>query len=33
MVAIELVRDRQTKEPAVQQTADIIHRCHDRGSW
>jgi len=31
MVAIELVRDRQTKEPAAQQTADIIHRCHDRG--
>jgi len=31
MVAIELVRDRQTKEPAPQQTADIIHRCHDWG--
>ncbi len=31
MVAIELVRDRQTKEPTAQQTADIIHRCHDRG--
>lgn len=31
MVAIELVRDRGTKEPAPQETAEIIHRCHDAG--
>jgi 4-aminobutyrate aminotransferase/(S)-3-amino-2-methylpropionate transaminase len=31
MVAIELVRDRATKEPAREETAEIIHRCHDAG--
>jgi 4-aminobutyrate aminotransferase/(S)-3-amino-2-methylpropionate transaminase len=31
MVAMELVKDRATKEPAAAETSDIIHRCHDRG--
>ena len=31
MVAMELVRDRATKEPAAAEVSDIIHRCHDRG--
>jgi 4-aminobutyrate aminotransferase/(S)-3-amino-2-methylpropionate transaminase len=31
MVAMELVRNRQTKEPAVEETAEIIHGCHDAG--
>jgi 4-aminobutyrate aminotransferase / (S)-3-amino-2-methylpropionate transaminase / 5-aminovalerate transaminase len=31
MVAMELVRDRATKEPATEETAEIIHRCHDAG--
>jgi 4-aminobutyrate aminotransferase/(S)-3-amino-2-methylpropionate transaminase len=31
MVAMELVRDRHTKEPAREETAGIIHRCHGAG--
>ena len=31
MVAMELVRDRSTKDPARDETAEIIHRCHDSG--
>jgi 4-aminobutyrate aminotransferase / (S)-3-amino-2-methylpropionate transaminase / 5-aminovalerate transaminase len=31
MVAMELVRDRATKEPAREETAEIIHRCHQAG--
>ncbi|HEX6509456.1 MAG TPA: 4-aminobutyrate--2-oxoglutarate transaminase [Chloroflexota bacterium] len=31
MVAMELVRDRVTKEPAIDETAAIIHRCHEAG--
>lgn len=31
MVAMELVKDRVTKEPASEETAEIIHRCHDAG--
>ena len=31
MVAMELVRDRATKEPAREETAEIIHRCHEAG--
>ena len=31
MVAMELVRDRATKQPAAEETAEIIHRCHDAG--
>jgi 4-aminobutyrate aminotransferase/(S)-3-amino-2-methylpropionate transaminase len=31
MVAIELVRDRATKEPARAETSEIIHRCHEAG--
>jgi 4-aminobutyrate aminotransferase/(S)-3-amino-2-methylpropionate transaminase len=31
MVAMELVRDRHTKEPAREESAEIIHRCHEAG--
>ncbi len=31
MVAMEMVKDRETKEPAKDETAQIIHRCHDAG--
>lgn len=31
MVAMELVKDRTSKEPAPEATAEIIHRCHDAG--
>jgi 4-aminobutyrate aminotransferase/(S)-3-amino-2-methylpropionate transaminase len=31
MVAMELVLDRATKEPAREETAEIIHRCHEAG--
>ncbi|MBV9280369.1 MAG: 4-aminobutyrate--2-oxoglutarate transaminase [Chloroflexi bacterium] len=31
MVAMELVRDRESKEPAAAETASILHRCHDAG--
>jgi len=31
MVAMELVRDRGSKEPAAAETSEIIHRCHDEG--
>jgi 4-aminobutyrate aminotransferase / (S)-3-amino-2-methylpropionate transaminase / 5-aminovalerate transaminase len=31
MVAMELVRDRTTKEPAREETAEIIHHCHEAG--
>jgi 4-aminobutyrate aminotransferase/(S)-3-amino-2-methylpropionate transaminase len=31
MAAIELVRDRRSKEPAKEETAEITHRCHDAG--
>lgn len=31
MVAMELVRDRSTKEPATDETASVMHRCHDAG--
>jgi len=31
MVAIELVRDRTTKEPAARETADVIRRAMTRG--
>ncbi|PZS07889.1 MAG: 4-aminobutyrate--2-oxoglutarate transaminase, partial [Chloroflexi bacterium] len=31
MMAVELVRDRSTKEPAAKETSEIIHRCHDAG--
>jgi 4-aminobutyrate aminotransferase/(S)-3-amino-2-methylpropionate transaminase len=31
MLAMELVTDRATKEPAVTRTADILHHCHDHG--
>ncbi|MGH2448087.1 MAG: 4-aminobutyrate--2-oxoglutarate transaminase [Chloroflexota bacterium] len=31
MMAMELVRDRQSKEPAKEDTAAIMHRCHDNG--
>ena len=31
MLGIELVRDRQTKEPASSETADVMERCRDLG--
>jgi 4-aminobutyrate aminotransferase/(S)-3-amino-2-methylpropionate transaminase len=31
MVAMELVRDRATKEPARDETSELIHRCHHAG--
>jgi 4-aminobutyrate aminotransferase/(S)-3-amino-2-methylpropionate transaminase len=31
MLAMELVTDRASKAPAVAQTADILHHCHDNG--
>lgn len=31
MMAVELVRDRNTKEPAVRETSEIIHRAMARG--
>ena len=31
MMAIELVRDRKTKEPATQETADIFERTREKG--
>lgn len=31
MMAIELVKDRKTKEPASKETARILRRCHERG--
>lgn len=32
MVAMELVRDRETKEPADRETAEILHRALDGGA-
>ncbi len=31
MVAMELVSDRETKEPAAEATARVIHECHREG--
>jgi 4-aminobutyrate aminotransferase/(S)-3-amino-2-methylpropionate transaminase len=31
MVAMELVKDRISREPDPQLTTAILHRCHDRG--
>ena len=31
MLGIELVKDRQTKEPAATEAADVLERCKDRG--
>jgi 4-aminobutyrate aminotransferase/(S)-3-amino-2-methylpropionate transaminase len=31
MVGIELVTDKLTKEPAKQQAAAVVHRCHEQG--
>ncbi|HEY8678155.1 MAG TPA: 4-aminobutyrate--2-oxoglutarate transaminase [Candidatus Dormibacteraeota bacterium] len=31
MVAMELVTDRSSREPAGALTSDVLHRCHDHG--
>jgi 4-aminobutyrate aminotransferase/(S)-3-amino-2-methylpropionate transaminase len=31
MLALELVKDRKTKEPAREETAQIIEACYRRG--
>jgi len=31
MLGVELVRDRQTKEPATQETFEIVELCKERG--
>ena len=31
MVGVELVADKKTKEPAVEATKAVVHRCHDNG--
>lgn len=31
MLALELVRDRETKEPATEETKNLISRCLEEG--
>lgn len=31
MIALELVNDRQTKEPATEQTKALVAYCYERG--
>jgi 4-aminobutyrate aminotransferase/(S)-3-amino-2-methylpropionate transaminase len=31
MVAMELVKDRATKEPAKEETGQLVKKCHEKG--
>jgi len=31
MIGVEFVKDTETKEPAPQETLDIVHKCFRRG--
>ena len=31
MLGVELVRDRQSREPATNETADVVELCKERG--
>jgi 4-aminobutyrate aminotransferase/(S)-3-amino-2-methylpropionate transaminase len=31
MIGLELVRDRETKEPAPEEAQKLVHRCFEKG--